>query len=188
MKKLYLLITSLMLLLTRLQSAEIVHSIIVPETLVNWAVTADVPKFDLTNTLTGVKLELYNNITNTIVYENRDPGMTGVVRHNIQVKSRAESPILTPVQSEYSYVTTNTVSRFDGVVDFAGTSGFKTFNTTSSSARSTQGGITNFIGTDTFPVSVSSVATHQYGGPGDYVYNVSTRSEVLLKIIYTYNP
>jgi hypothetical protein len=178
------------------------NSVTIPLTPTNWTIPATVPKFDPSlGTLNGVVIQLTVSQLNTIQVESALTVPADVTTH-IETPVLVLLPDLTFVTSvapfgEY----TDSLSAFDGTVDYAGTSGFTHAGINGVAGISVQlvnaGALAMFTGTAGNPgtISLPVIATGNHSftvvsvavGFGANVV-VSYQASALVNVCYNFTP
>lgn len=182
MKKL---IIALMLALAgSLGAATETHTFVVPDTFTDFAATATVPLFDPANgTLVSATLSVQaTNITSTRV-ENLDRvAGTATCGSTVTVTAGA----LASAVASKSF--TNNLARFDGIVDYAGTSGASNAPATSSASSTVVLDNASVTGTGSYDIPVTAAATSFFTGFSAYSFNVATKAAIKITVTYTFTP
>jgi len=176
-----------LLMLTSLRAASITHTATVFPAFTDWSLTNSVPQFDPSlGTLTNVTIEIDVNAANVIKVESRSNLARTVTGGGIvtAVATAAGYSASTTLTNSH----TQAMARFDGVIDYGGTSGFTVNVSGSSGAAATPADFTPFIGTGNIPLVVSAVANGFFRGPADYAFEVGTQASALVVVTYDFTP
>jgi hypothetical protein len=173
----------------------VTHSASVPLQTTNWSSTLTIPRLDpVVGVLQGVTIEVQDSLVVTIQYENRSPNSGSTLQDSVY----ATVDVLKPVSG--SYVTaisqlyqTGTVGVFDGVVDFAGTSGVSFFNMVSatnwSATLTAPADLAVFAGTGTVDLPCQAVGRAFLSSTGgNNTHIVRTKAAAVVRVTYTYTP
>lgn len=174
-------------LAVRVAAASITHTATVFPTRTDWAVTNSVPQFDTSlGTLTNVTVSVAVNASTQFRAENRDtvPALTVATAEVTAVGTAAGHATVVTVTNVYS----TTLSAFDGVIDFAGTSGFTETVLGSDSGGSSPASFTPFIGTGSVPLTASASATAAFEGSGFARFVVNTFASAIVTVTYEFSP
>jgi hypothetical protein len=187
MKRILQSIVMLFCLLIGLSAATITHTATVFPALTNWSLTNSVPQFDPSlGALTNVSITVSANVRNRVRVESRSnlprtatAGGTATITATVAGYSAAAS-----VTNSY----TQALGGFDGVIDYAGASGFDQTLDGSGYDAATPPDFTPYIGAGTVPLVAASVANGSYSGPGDYRFIVNTTASALVTVTYEFSP
>ena len=171
------------------------YSASVPLQTTNWASTLTLPQLDPgLGALTGVAIEVRDSLVVTIQYENRSPNSGSTLRDSVY----ATVDVLKPTSG--SYVTaisqlyqTGSVGIFDGVVDYAGTSGVTFADlvdyTSWSSALTAPADLAAFAGTGSVSLPCQAVGRAFLSSTGgNNTHIVRTKAAALVIVTYTFDP
>ena len=174
-------------LAVRVAAASITHTATVFPNIPDWSVTNSVPKFDPTlGTLTNVVVSVAANASTRFWVENRD-----TIERSTYAASRVTA---TGTAAGYAATTTitnlhtATLSAYDGVLDYGGTSGFNVAVVGSDSGSIVPSDLTPFIGTGTVPLVAAATAVGVYEGSGDYRFIVNARASAIVTVTYEFAP
>ena len=164
------------------------HSINVIQSTTDWSISNVIPQFNPdSGTLTKVSVEILVAGETKVEVESKSR-----LRRTVTAGSTITGNVLLAsgpsVSAALSNMTTRSLAGFDGVVDYAGTSGFTHTTTGSASESIDVSDLVPFIGTGTVPVQVSATAQGSYKGPADYSFQVSTQSSAVVYITYEFTP
>lgn len=168
-------------------AATVTHTATVFPTPTDLAVTNSVPQFDSAlGTLTNVTVTVSANVQSTFFTENRDRRAwdTTTTAHatvSASVDTLSASTLIEPTH-------TQTLTAFDGVIDYAGTSGFTASDSGAGTGSNSTGVVAPFIGVGTVPLTASAVATASYNGSGFYRFIVNTSASALVTVTYEFSP
>jgi hypothetical protein len=166
----------------------------VPPTATNFTTTVSVPRFDPAfGTLTGVRVDLAASVQGSFQFENLDASpaaVTGTTRVRVDV-FRPDATLL--VSAQPARTTTDSVTGFDGVIDFGGTSGRTLLNLVGSDAASVSlpppaSDLTLFTGPGTLDLQVTGTGTSTAGGTANLATVFNTSAAATLTVTYTYVP
>lgn len=168
-------------------AASITHTASVFPQTTNWSLTNSVPQFDGSlGTLTNVTITVAVNTSTQLRVESRDttPWLTYA----------ASEVTATGIVAGYSATTTltnshtATLSEYDGVLDYGGTSGFNVTVVGTDSGSAVPASFAPFIGTGTVPLIAAATAVGVYEGSGDYRFIVNTRASAIVTVTYEFSP
>jgi hypothetical protein len=168
-------------------AATATHTFTVFPTLTNWSVTNAIPQWNPADgALNSVTITVAANTASTFYAESLD-----TIPRNTEAES-VFSVFASASTLSVSAGTTNshaqTLSAHDGVIDYAGTSGFIVGKSASASAANSTTSVASFVGTGTVPVTASAAATATYDGPGDYFFFVQSRASAIVTVTYDFTP
>lgn len=174
-------------LVLRVAAASVTHTATVFPTRTNWSMTNAVPQFDPSlGTLTNVAVGIAVNVSTQFRVENRD---------TIAWLTEARADVIaTGTVAGYSATATltnsyaTTLSAYDGVLDYGGTSGFTVTIVGSDSESAVPSDFTPYIGTGTVPLIASATGVGFYDGSGDSRFIVNTFASALVTITYEFSP
>lgn len=168
-------------------AATVTHTATVFPTGTDWRVTNSVPQFDpALGTLTNVTISVAVNASTQLRVENRDTAAWPTYA--------ASDVTATGTVAGYSASTTltnshtTTLSAYDGVLDYGGTSGFNVTVVGADSGFAVPASFTPFIGTGTVPLIAAATAVGAYEGSGDYRFIVNTRASAVVTVTYEFAP
>lgn len=174
-------------LAVRVAAASVTHTATIFPTLTDWSLTNSVPQFDpALGTLTNVTVTVAANVQSTFFTENRDRRAwdTTTTSHatvSASVDTLSASTLIEPTH-------TQNLTAFDGVIDFAGTSGFTASESGTGTGSNSTSVVAPFIGVGTVSLTASSVATASYNGSGFYRFVVNTSASALVTVTYEFAP
>ena len=174
-------------------AATLTYSASVPLQPTNWYTTLDFPKFDPVNgALTGVTVEVRDNLVHKIEYENTSTSSGSTFRDSVYVTVDVMRPasmsLVTAISKLYK---TATVGVFDGTIDYSGTSGV-TFdnlvdNTTWSSTTAAPADLALFTGTGNISLPCQAVTYFLFGySGGNANYRLTTQAAADVTVTYAY--
>jgi len=170
-----------------LRAASITHTATIFPTLTDWSLTNSVPQFDpALGTLTNVTVTVSANVQSTFYVENRDRRAWDATATAHATVSASVDVLLTSALIEPAH--TQNLTAFDGVTDFAGTSGFTVSDSASGSNSSSTASVAPFVGVGTVPLTASAVATASYVGSGTYDFGVATSASAFVTVTYDFTP
>jgi uncharacterized repeat protein (TIGR01451 family) len=173
---------------TRTQS----FSVDFPQSKTNQSQTRSIPKFDPNlGQLTSIDLVVTGQITSDVQVENEDPSpvtVTGIVSGNLHLSGLDFNTLVTTSATSRNF----NAGRWDGVNDFAGSSGkdfgnltvpgSKTITLTSPTA------LADYTGTGSVAITETAVATSTATGGGNLLVKVSSIGSGHLTVVYHYLP
>ena len=168
-------------------AATITHTAAVFPQATNWSLTNSVPQFDpALGTLTNVTIAISVNASTHLRVENRDTVAwpTYAAAEVTATGSAAGYSATATLTNSHAM----TLSAYDGVLDYGGTSGFNETVVGSDSGSAVPSDFTPFIGTTTVPLVASATAVGVYEGSGDYRFIVNTRASALVTVTYEFSP
>jgi hypothetical protein len=168
-------------------AATITHTATVFPSPTNWSLTNSIPQFDpALGTLTNVSITVAANVRNRVRVESRSnlprtatAGGTATITATVAGYSAAAS-----ITNSY----TQALDAFDGVIDYAGVSGFDQTLDGSGYGAVTPPDFTPYIGVGTVPLVAASIANGSYNGPGDYRFIINTTASALATVTYEFSP
>jgi len=184
-------LTSLVVPATAGHASTITFSDSVATQRTNFTKSVTLSQFDPSlGTLNSILLELTGNVTGSIKLESEDAGpatATGDLAAEISVENIDKSSLLAILPT---VTKTQKLSGFDGVDDFAGTSGV-TFTglsdtQTESKTLTTKNAFTPFIGTGKITLPVLAIAKSKTTGSGNLLALINTSAGANLKVVYDY--
>ena len=198
---------ALLLATSNAQAAVISYTSTIAQAKTNWNTAVPGPTVPLPLTLTGFDtlggtltllsavITFTSDIISTTKVESLDAApstVTATASGNVtfsNLPNAAASLILLPTLSQSIGLTA-----FDGVIDFAGTSGF-TFLPITATASGTKSyslpadlSFFSTLGLGTFNINVATVATSGATGAGNLVTQINTTGGAAATIVYTYLP
>lgn len=161
----------------------------------NFTSSIAVPKFNTTlGTLTSVAIQFAGAVSSDIAFESRDAApstITGTASATVAL-TRPDNTQLAVVLP--SNTRSQNESAFDGVIDFAGTSG-DTFNGVTGSLTAPTVTLTSASdlalfssnGASNISLPVTGAGTSSVSGAGNIISQISTRASGTAFVTYTYN-
>jgi uncharacterized repeat protein (TIGR01451 family) len=163
-----------------------------PEAKTNQTQTGTLPRFDPSlGTLTSIDLMVNGRITSDIQVENEDPSpvtVTGIVSGTLNLSGQDFNTVATTSSTSRTFH----ASSWDGVNDFAGTSGkdfgnltvpgSKTITLTSPTA------LADYTGSGSVTITETAVATSSATGGGNLLVKISSTGAAGLTVVYHYLP
>lgn len=181
----------------RSQADFITQTASIPLDTTNWTRTASLPRFNpALGLLEGVSLSITGHIEGTAKYESLDSQPAQITIHftaNLSVKRPDNNVVL--LSSSPVFHRVDTASAYDGVLNFAGTSG-ATYNAISSD-QTTQfvpsfplnGADTAlFVGSGNVVFTVTANGQTTATGAGNLVSSFSQKASATLSVTYFYTP
>lgn len=173
-------------------AASISFSDVVNRQFTNYTEQLNFSKFDSSlGTLTGVTFAIEGGVFGSVDYESRDASASNVTANLAALLELTGGPTgqllveVTPLASVLESVTA-----FDGVIDFGGTSGNSLGNLTASASEnasySEQALLDFFTGTGTIDLSLSAQAQSEVTGPGNIISALTTEAEASVVVTYIY--
>lgn len=168
------------------------HTAVFAQQSTNWNQSVTVPQFDpALGTLTGIQVTFRARARGLFGIENLDAGaaqITSTFGATITLRDHASTPVVV-LMPTVSFI--DSLARFDGVIDFRGTSGVLHDNVVATGADGYQPSLTPanlaaFVGTGVVPFSASAVGTSLASGPGNLVSQFSTNANGTLDVCYLY--
>jgi hypothetical protein len=167
-------------------AASITHTTTIFPSRTDWSVTNSVPQFDAAlGTLTNVIIGINVNANTEVFVENRD--------RRAWATTVGSTVTATATVAGFSAITsftnshTQTLTSFDGLLDFGGTSGF-TQSVSGSDSASTSVPFAPFVGVGNVPLIASTLAVGNYQGSGFYEFGVLTTASALVTVTYEFSP
>lgn len=163
------------------------HTLTVFPTATNWSVTNAIPQWNPADgTLNSVTVTVAGNVSSRFRAESRDT-TDGVITATTDAHVTATTGGVT-ADAAIAPTHTQAVTAYDGVLDYAGTSGFTVTSVATGSDAEVASVLTPFIGTGTVPVTAGATATASYEGPGDYRFIVNTTASAIVIVTYDFTP
>lgn len=159
----------------------------------NFTTSLMLPKFDTSlGTLTSVAIDFAGSVTSTIAFESRDAApstITGTASATVTLTrpDHSQLAVVLPSNTRSAQETA-----YDGVLDFAGTSG-DVFSNISGSLTAPTVTLTSasdlalFSGTDNINLSVTGAGSSSVTGAGNIVSQITTQASGSAYVVYTYN-
>jgi hypothetical protein len=173
-------------MLTGLNAATLTYTSTVPLTATDWTNTMAVPKFNIPGTLTAVTVEVQGYITNRLYAESRSP-----LNRTITVTNTTDLVVTAPNLPTIQTTLTNgdkvPLSGFDGVIDYAGASGFSVGADAEVDDEDNVTNLTPWVGAGTVNVVATAKAVSGYSGPADYNFLTETSASACITVTYTYD-
>lgn len=173
-------------LAVRVAAASITHTAATFPQITNWSLTNSVPQFDpALGTLTNVTITVAVNASTQLRVENRDttPWLTYAASEVTATGTVAGYSASTTLTNSH----TATLSEYDGVLDYSGTSGFNVAVVGADSGFAVPSDFTPFIGTGTVPLIAAATAVGVYEGSGNYRFIVTTRASTIVTVTYEFS-
>lgn len=173
-------------LVCRISAASVTHTATVFPTRTNWSITNSVPQFDpALGALTNVTIGISVNVSTQFRAENRDTiaWLTEARTEVTATGTVAGYSAITTLTNSY----TTTLSVYDGVLDYGGTSGFTVTIVGSDSENTVPSDFTPYIGTGTVPLIASAIGVGFYDGSGDSRFIVNTFASALVTVTYEFS-
>lgn len=167
-------------------AASITHTATVFQTSGDWTFTNSVPQFDpALGTLTNVSVSISINVTNDIYAENIGsrkvtPITQGDVLATVTVAGFS-------VEANVINSHSQSLTTFDGVIDYSGTSGFTKTVSGNDSVLAVFPSA-GFVGSGSVTLVASIVTSAIYQGIGAYNFGVTTTSSALVTVTYDFTP
>ena len=175
-------------LAVRVAAASITHTATIFPTLTDWSATNAVPQFDpALGTLTNVTVSVAINGTTGIRFESLDEFYDGDMTGGSAVTGTATVSGFTVVTTLTNSHTQSITGVYDGVLDYAGTGGFRVSVFGSNANSATPANFTPFVGVGNIPLVTSATGVGFYEGPGDYAFGVTTRASALITVTYEFS-
>lgn len=174
------------------QAATQVQHVDIASQSTDWSSFLDLQQFDGSlGTLTGVTLELHGDFTSLVKMESRNATastMTATVNGLLSLGLPGGGTLsATPTLVQVFHA-----GAFDGVIDFAGTSGITYQALTASLSHSVSfsdaSSLAAFTGTGTLSQPLSASATASFTGSGNKRTSVRTSASGWAELTYTYEP
>jgi hypothetical protein len=175
-----------LLMLTSLRAATLTYTSTVPLTATDWTNTMTVPKFNIPGTLTAVTVEVQGYITNRLYAESRS-SLPRTVTVTNTTDLVVTAPNLPTIQTTLTNGDRAPLSGFDGVIDFAGASGFSIGADAEVDDEENVTNLTPWVGGGTVNVVAAATARSGYSGPADYSFETETSASACITVTYTYD-
>jgi hypothetical protein len=158
----------------------------------DWAQTQSVAQFDPgLGTLTGVDIISSGSLTSQIKFENLDSGpamVTGTVSGDLTLAGAGLTDLVTTASTTENFQ----ASAFDGVIDFAGTSGHdfgpKSAGGSKSESLTTPSDLARFTGTGSVSLTETAHATSTATGAGNLITQINSSAIGTVQVVYHYIP
>jgi hypothetical protein len=174
-------------------SATISYSGSIPVTETDWTDSVSITKFNpALGTLNSVQIDLDVQMESNAKFEHRG-GKPATVTMGLWANVDIQRPDTSSLLGGSAFKqTVDSVTKFDGIVDFGGTSG-KTYdalsaNGTNSTVTSDAADLALFTGTGDIVLPVLANATSGFIGSGNLVFDVQTSASAGVKVTYDYAP
>jgi hypothetical protein len=163
------------------------HTLTVFPQIPDWSVTNSIPKWNSADgTLNSVTISISANTLNAFFAESRDTEARETQARSVFGVTASSGSLSAVASTTNSHV--ETLSAFDGVIDYSGTSGFSVVKSSTASASTTTTTVAPFVGTGTVPVTASATASGEYEGPGDYFFFLQSQASALVVVTYDFTP
>lgn len=168
------------------------HSDAVPLATTNWSAAMTIPRFDpAIGQLDAVDITLTGTIVGQVQFESLD-GASATISSNLSAVIELQRPDTTMLaQAAPSATRVDTVSPFDGLIDFGGGSG-RSYTLTASlsvfDSLSDAADLALFTGLGDITLPVSATATAGAGGAGSLVALIMTSASADATVTYHYTP
>lgn len=171
----------------RVSAATVSYSGTIPLTSTDWTNTVTVPKFNIPGaTLTAVTVEVQGYITNRLSAESKS-NLSRTITVTNTTDLVVTAPNLPTIQTTLTNGEKVPLARFDGVDDFAGTSGFSIGADAEVEDEDNVTNLTPWVGSGTVNVVATANATSGYSGPADYSFATQTSASACIIVTYTYD-
>lgn len=168
-------------------AATATHTATIFPALTDWSVTNSVPKWDPADgTLNSVSVTVSANTQSDFYAEILDTVPRDTVARSVFWISASAGTLAASTSATNSHV--QTLSAYDNVLDYGGTSGFSASKSSSASAANVTTSVAQFVGAGTVPVAASATATATYEGSGDFYFFVQTQASAIVTITYDFTP
>ncbi len=181
-----IILAALLMVATTL-AATITHTTTILPSFTDWNVTNAIPQFDPSlGTLTNVSIGIGANVATVTKVESKSTLTRSVTSGShatvtATIESYSASASVTNSHSQQ-------LGRFDGVVDFGGTSGYTVGIVGSAFGQVGPADFIPFIGVGNIPLITSAAARGFYRGPADYEQEVSTTASAIVTVTYEFSP
>ncbi len=147
----------------------LVYTDTIPLQLIPWQKTLTFPKFDpTTGILTGVELTLSGQISGSVGYENTNPNSSSSIALQVNASLQLTQPNNSSLAAGGAIANfADTLPPFDGIPDFAGTSGLRrpfSVPITNTITFSSPGSLALFVGQTSITLPVRSASSFAAGG------------------------
>lgn len=173
-------------------ATEITHTATVPLATTNWNETVTIPKFQLDPLcLQSVCIELRGHVEGAAKFESLDAADAEIIM-NLQATLTISRPDNTPLVTVIPLANTvDSVTAFDDVIDFGGTSG-KTYTDLSGNAIETgctidAADLVLFSGAGNILLPMGATGTSNGSGAGNLILQFATSASVEVIVTYTYD-
>ena len=176
-------------LAVRVAAASVTHTAQIFVAPTDWVATNAVPQFDSAlGTLTNVSVSVAINGTTSIRFENLDEFYEGDITGGGVITGTATAAGFSVATKLTNSHTQTVTGMYDGVLDYAGSGGFRLSISGSSASSASPADFTPFIGVGNIPLIASATGAGIYDGPGDYAFGVTTRASALVTVTYEFAP
>jgi len=166
----------------------------VPLTETDWASSVSIAKFDpALGTLNSIEIELQGHMEGTAKFEHRGSNAATVTTY-LSADLLVQRPDLSNlvVGAGLTVTTVDSVTGFDGTVDFGGTSGRThgalSANLTNTTLTSLTADLALFTGTGDIVLPVLASASSAATGSGNMVFDFTNLASAGVKVTYDYAP
>jgi hypothetical protein len=172
--------------------ATLVRTLTVPSAPTDWLQSLSVAQFDPSlGTLTSVDIINAGSFTSRIAVESKDAAsstITATVSGSLTLSGPGVSALVTSGSTNETF----NASAFDGIVDFAGTSGHdfgaQTASGTNSRTISAPSDLAAFEGTGSVVLNLVAHATSAASGAGNLITQIRSSASAQVTIVYHYLP
>lgn len=174
-------------MLTGLNAATLTYTSTVPLTATDWTNAMTVPQFNASGaTLTAVTVEVQGYITNRLYAESKS-NLARTITVTNTTDLVVTAPNLPTIQTTLTNGDKVPLSGFDGVIDYAGASGFSIGADAELEDEDNVTDLTPWVGYGTVDVVATAKATSGYTGPADYSFLAETSASACITVTYTYD-
>ena len=175
-------------------AATVSHWASMPLQTTDWYTTLSFPKFNpATGTLQSVTIEIRDSLVHKIEFENKSPSSSSTFSDSTYVTVDVTRPASTSFVTAIAKIhRTASVGTFDGVVDYAGTSGVTMDGivdyASSTTTTSAPADLALFSGVGTIGLPCQAVATFMFGyNGGNASFKLTTQAAAMVQVTYSYD-
>jgi len=165
------------------------HEVILPLASTNWNTAINVPKHDMAEgCLDSVCVELVGHVEGSAAFESQDAAPAAIAMDLAATLTLQRPDLSTLVTTIPVASTIDSVTSFDGVIDFGGTSG-KTYaalsgDQTEDSCSSSPADLLLFTGVGNIGLPVDASGTSSGSGAGNLILQFSTSASATARVTY----
>jgi hypothetical protein len=178
-----------LLLLTSLRAATLTYTGNIPTTfnVSDNTNTITVPKFNVSGaTLTAVTVEVQGYMTNRLSAENKS-GLANIITVSNASSITVQAPALPTIVGTLENYDSVGLLRFDGVIDYAGNSGFSIGADAEIEDEENVTNLSGWVGSGTANVNVIYKSQSTYAGPAAASFLTETSASACITVTYTYD-
>ncbi|MFI5381693.1 MAG: choice-of-anchor E domain-containing protein [Tepidisphaerales bacterium] len=164
-----------------------------PLATTNWSKSVSIPLFDPAwGTLNSISFQIQAHVESDVSFESKDKKPATIVTA-VQAALTLTRPDMTVItQTTPTIATTDSVTAFDGILDFGGTSGRSyvglTADTSFTSNSSAPADLALFSGTGNITLPVSAELSSKATGAGNLVAGFASAASAAVTVTYDFTP